>query len=514
MHDAISIAIARAGLVPDCLRCEICCRFPEADSALAPFFGNAEIERATRDGLSATAFPVGNYGAGHSALLTPEGAIHRCPAFRPGGNDCSIYANRPLDCRLYPFMLMYSRDGAQVLLGVDSYCPATAERLDDPAVRALGSELAELLDGPLHAEALACAGIVGEWKEHVHALGPLPRLTRDLCRTDLGLARFTPAAREAMEPYYAAQRGALSHHAFAPVWVWSDLFDLRWKVAHRRLLIFAQGDGDAFLICPPLGEGDPAPAAAEALEILRALDPAAPSPRIQEADAGTAAALAASGWKVRERQPEYVYRREDLAELRGNRFEKKRQPCNRFERERAWRFRPFEPEDLPAAVALYRRWLRGKEAATTEGHGEPRRTDVEESSSESVLRGSPRPSMVDPAEFSQAQAEASFWSVYRGLRDRDRIGLAARVLEADGRMAGFTTGCALHDGETFHVLHEVSDLSIQGAAQVMFREFCREMRSFEWINAGSASGLAALARVKESYRPLRKPESLTLKPTQ
>ena len=117
--------------------------------------------------------------------------------------------------------------------------------------------------------------------------------------------------------------------------------------------------------------------------------------------------------------------------------------CNRFEREHEWRFRPCEPEDFAAVMSLYREWL--------ESRARPH-----------------------PGEFFIAQAEAGFRTLRRSLRDAAAIGLRARVLEADGRIAAYTGGYPLSDGRTFNVLHEVSDLSIKGAAQVIFREFCRE----------------------------------------
>jgi hypothetical protein len=118
-----------------------------------------------------------------------------------------------------------------------------------------------------------------------------------------------------------------------------------------------------------------------------------------------------------------------------------------------------------------------------------------------------------PGEVYAAQAEASWRALYRALRDAEALQLVARALDADGRMAGFTVGCPLHDGRTFHVMFEVSDLSVKGAAQFMFRELCREVQSFERINAGSASDLDNLARVKESYRPSERLPAHTLVPT-
>jgi hypothetical protein len=453
----------------------------------------------------------------------------RCPAFRPVTNDCAAYAARPLDCRLYPFMLLYDADGKEVFLGLDTYCPAFANfstpagaaelrRAGATAGKPAGArlwnaecgvrnmenspqsalrnphfaELASLLDGALLEKVVASRGIVGARKDHVRRLRPLPALTRALCRTDLGLARLVPTARERLLPFFDANRGAHSFHAFAPIYVWSDIFDLRYKISGGRLLVFAEGDGDCFLICPPLGTGDALRPAEDALATMRQLAPRGASPRIQDADDDSARRLAEAGWRIRETRVEYLYPRAQLADLRGNRYEKKRQLCNRFEhdvKDRRWR--ALEPDDLPVAMALYSNWLKERTAA-------------------------------HPGEVYAAQAEASWRTLYRALRDAEALQLVARALEANGRMAGFTVGCPLHDGGlarrsfseggTFHVMFEVSDLSVKGAAQYMFRELCREVQSFERINAGSASDLDNLARVKESYRPSERLNSHTLVP--
>ncbi len=545
MTDAVSAIIESSSLLRpgECLRCEVCCRFPSAASPLAPYFSHAEMERAVAAGMPADAFPPGRYGPGFSARLVPEvgtanderrstpslithtsafkeGPAFHCPAFRPATNDCAAYAARPLDCRLYPFMLLYDADGQEVFLGLDTYCPASAhsssraeaaelrragstagkpgaERADMPGIRDGADKLSALLDGAWLEKVVASRGIVGAWNDHVRRLKPLPALTRALCRTDLGLARLVLTAREHLLPFFEAHRGAHSFHAFAPIYVWSDIFDLHYKISGERLLVFAEEDGDCFLICPPLGTGDLLRPAEEALAVMRQLAPRGASPRIQDADDDSARQLAESGWRIRETHVEYLYPRAQLADLRGNRYEKKRQLCNRFEhdaKDRRWR--ALESDDLPQAMALYSRWLKERTAA-------------------------------HPDAVYAAQAEASWRALYRALRDAEPLGLVARTLEANGRIAGITIGCPLHDGGldrqspdrsrrgeggTFHVMFEVSDFSIKGAAQFMFRELCREVQSFDRINAGSASDLDNLARVKESYRPSERLPSHTLVP--
>jgi hypothetical protein len=450
------------------------------------------MERAVEAGMPDEAFPPGRYGPGFSARLAVETPkAFRCPAFRPSTNDCAVYAARPLDCRLYPFMLLYDADGKEVFLGLDTYCPAAAEGAAAPGIRDAAEKLSSLLDGPWLEKVVESRGIVGAWKGHVRRLRPLPALTRALCRTDLGLARLVITARARLLPFFNAHRGAHSFHAFAPIYVWSDIFDLRYRISGERLLVFAEGDGDCFLICPPLGTGDPLRPAEEALAAMRQLAPRGASARIQDADDDSARPLAESGWRIRETHVEYLYPRAQLAELRGHRYEKKRQLCNRFERDvKDRRWRALDPDDLPRAMALCSNWLKERTAA-------------------------------HPGAVYAAQAEASWRALYRALREAEPLQLVARALEADGRMAGFTVGCPLHDGPldrqgsgggggTFHVMFEVSDLSVKGAAQYMFRELCRELQSFDRINAGSASDLDNLARVKESYRPSGRLNSHTL----
>lgn len=90
-----------------CLICKICCRFPDRHSPLIPFFLGKE--RGTYYGCR---IDVIKYGSGYI-----------CPYFIPEKNCCSIYNTRPLDCRLYPFMITYDDTYKKVILVLDNNCP-------------------------------------------------------------------------------------------------------------------------------------------------------------------------------------------------------------------------------------------------------------------------------------------------------------------------------------------------------------------------------------------------------
>ena len=87
-----------------CATCDVCCRFPEFESALRPYFTAEEIQAAIAAGVPSDAFPD---HAGTKIRLVPYGEGFICPAFNPKSGECGIYHSRPLDCRLYPVSLCH-----------------------------------------------------------------------------------------------------------------------------------------------------------------------------------------------------------------------------------------------------------------------------------------------------------------------------------------------------------------------------------------------------------------------
>ncbi len=483
LADRISLILESSGLLSnaDCFACDVCCRFPEPTTHLSPWFSRTEQARALTAGLRAEDFLPGAFGAGQPICLRSGDELCTCPGFEPAANRCTMYPDRPLDCRLYPFMLMYEQGGSEVWLGLDTYCPVLGGRVDDPRLSECADRLAAELEGPGGAEAAGHGGMVSDRQTHFTPLRRLDALTRHLCRNDLGLARAVPSAFDAWNEFLAREEDPLFGHAPAAIHIWSRCFDLRWKVSADCLLVFAQAEGDAFLLLPPLGGGDVCAAAAEAVHILEGLEPDGRGARIQNAGETCRERLASCGWRSRESETEYLYRRADVAALKGNRYEKKRQLCNRFERDHNWTWRPFEPRDFPQVLSLARSWLAERSAVHSDF-------------------------------YYVTQAEASLHCLAVAIRDAEALSLASRVLESDGRIIAVTAGYPLPDGRTFCVLFEFVDHTVRGAAAFVYREFCRELGRYELINAGGTSGLPNLERVKRSWRPCATREAWVLLP--
>ena len=123
-------------LVPSrtCLQCDVCCRFPDPDSALRPYFTENEITRALARGVEGTAFP-NRQGSQVILVPDPHGEGYLCPAFDPATSTCRIYEQRPLDCQLYPLALMWDEAHNQILLGWDTKCPFMREAIPEEIQR-------------------------------------------------------------------------------------------------------------------------------------------------------------------------------------------------------------------------------------------------------------------------------------------------------------------------------------------------------------------------------------------
>jgi uncharacterized protein len=169
---------------PVCAVCDVCCRFPEAESALRPYFTAEEIQAAITAGVSPQAFPDHR---GTKITLIQHGAGYMCPAFEADTGRCGIYEARPLDCRLYPVSIMWDISQTQVVMGWDRQCPFIAERLDSPESQAYVERTHRLLESDTVAGTIqANPQLVGAFQENVIILEKLEQVTRRLTNAGPG----------------------------------------------------------------------------------------------------------------------------------------------------------------------------------------------------------------------------------------------------------------------------------------------------------------------------------------
>jgi Fe-S-cluster containining protein len=114
-----------------CLTCLGCCRYNCNSSIWAPVLLQEERQLKNLHKLTLVAY--------HQSYI--------CCFLDPKSNRCKIYTQRPLECRLYPFLL--TRCGRELYLGLDLKCPYISDRINNREFKSYLNYLIRYLQKPL-----------------------------------------------------------------------------------------------------------------------------------------------------------------------------------------------------------------------------------------------------------------------------------------------------------------------------------------------------------------------------
>lgn len=132
-----------------CLKCEGCCRFREADSVWLPCLLDEEIQDLLDRKIPAATISIDRK---IQPIPHPRESGFICPFLNLEGNICKIYAYRPFECQLYPFLITLRQE--RVLLTVDLNCPYIKENLKSKELKEYTEYLATFLNLPSQREIL------------------------------------------------------------------------------------------------------------------------------------------------------------------------------------------------------------------------------------------------------------------------------------------------------------------------------------------------------------------------
>ena len=461
-----------------CLRCDVCCRFPEKDSFLRPFFTADEIQGAVAAGLAPELFPSPD-GTQINLVPNPSGEGYICPAFDSTTSQCRVYDVRPLDCRLYPFALMWDRAHTQVVLGWDTKCPYMRDA-SSSLVEQAAEAVAQWIEQDNSVATLAqYPRLIGRFQDDVIVLRALVRVTE---RVQAGKSSVHTEAlglqdRGRLEAALAASAGhqgiPLAAASFAYHYIWRHRLTYLWAELHGHLCLFAESPDGLFMVLPPLGEGPLAQPLEAAFRFMRERNGGSSVTRMENVPEACVAELRALGYEATGKEPDYLYAAAALADLAGEAYRSPRAACNRFMREQGGVLEPYDLRDRTACLSLFQEWREQKQRAGSDDWAEAL--------------------LEDAAGAHETALSAGF-----------ELGLTGAVVRVAGRIRAYTMGVWLNPS-VFCVLLEVADRDIVGLGPFVFREFCRQARAKGacWINTMDDSGLPSLARAKHWYHPAR-----------
>jgi len=262
----------------------------------------------------------------------------------------------------------------------------------------------------------------------------------------------------------------LSSYAFENIFIWKKLFEIYWIKIEESLCIFFKDHAGCFMYLPPLSVQPSAKIIDEVFSIMDKMNNNKEISRIENAEERTLSFYKNLGYEYMPKSNDYVYKKEDLAQLKGDKFKSKRSSFNHFVKHYKFKYLPFSLKYKEECLKLYDFWSR------------QRGDKSQDSAYEYMLRDS----------------KIALETMLKSYKYLDMVG---RIVTVDSKFKAFTFGFELNH-ETFCILYEITDLSINGLAQFIFRQFSREL-NYKYINTMDDSFLENIKKVKLSYRPSR-----------
>ncbi len=252
--------------------------------------------------------------------------------------------------------------------------------------------------------------------------------------------------------------------SFTTLYTWSFDGRIKYDITDGCLIIaFCGRNGCACTF--PFGEGDRRSAARKAYEFMEKYTK--PSfVLMDEAQAKELAEIFPGEFEIfsDENNADYVYLVEELSNLKGNKFQQKRNHLNAFLKNFEYTYERLGSENIEEIKELYFKW-QNSQTNHDVGYAE--------------------------------KATMLF------LDNLDELGVVCAGIRVDGKLVAFTAGEAITE-EMAHVPIEFADISYRGAFNVINRDFCRnEWSDYKYINREEDMGVSGMRYAKRAYNPVK-----------
>lgn len=274
-----------------------------------------------------------------------------------------------------------------------------------------------------------------------------------------------------LNKYLGLERHELAVFSFANIYIWKNLFSIKWAVIDKALCIFFQDNIGAFLYLPPLAKNITVNTLNQSFDLLDKLNKNKEFSRIENCENNSLEDLTNLGFKVKEKSIDYVCLRERLENLSGTVFKHKRASLNFFIKHNTYSVVAYKENMKKDCLCLYQEWAKQRSQASS---------DV----------------------IYKAMIEDSLNSLEVFLSGFKKLNCQGIVVEINNTIKAFSFGYQLNK-DTFCILYEITDLTVKGLAQFIFKEFCSRLKGFKYINIMDDSGLENLKKVKLSYQPVK-----------
>jgi len=273
--------------------------------------------------------------------------------------------------------------------------------------------------------------------------------------------------RGVFQTFFEEYKSDISELTFTNLFIWRSHYKFQWSIYKDWLIVVSlEGEYGTYAM-EPIG---PSPRSKVTLLVLDWMkeEKKEANPRIERADERIVAEIdAVQGITIEPTRDhfDYVYLREDLVNLAGNRYRSKRNHINQLLRTYSYRYSTLTGDHIPACLELQDRWC------------EMRRCE-------------------DDLNLSGE------WDAVREiLRCYESLDVQGAVITVESKVMAFTIGQMLN-GDTAVVHIEKADPDIPGLYPVINQQFCENnWRGVRYINREQDLGIPGLREAKLSYYP-------------
>ncbi len=263
----------------------------------------------------------------------------------------------------------------------------------------------------------------------------------------------------------------LSVYSFENIFICKPFYDIEFCIQNDALNIFYKDKHGIFMILPPLTKELTPDLVQDIFSLMDKINSNKSMSRIENIEEDEVGVYQSLGYKVKPKFCDYLYKRQNLVELRGNGFKSKRADVNFFTKNYRFKINSINSKKREDYYLLFEQWA----------------TNRKTNKKEIVYAG---------------MLEDSYKSFKFLMENLDSFSIKGIEIIINGDVKGFTLGYELNK-TTFCILYEVVDLNISGLSQYIFKKFCEDLKSYEFINAMDDSGLENLKKVKLSYNPIK-----------
>lgn len=162
---------------------------------------------------------------------------------------------------------------------------------------------------------------------------------------------------------------------------------------------------------------------------------------------------------------DYIYLRQDLAELKGKNYQPKRNHVNKFNKEYSSVYGPLTPDDVQECLQFESQWCMK--------HG-----------------------YIENENIKNERRALTF-----ALHHFEELNLRGAVIRIEGKIVAFTFGAPI-SSDTFGVHYEKADITVDGAYSAINQYFAASLpEQYKYLNREEDLGIPGLRQAKLSYHP-------------